>query len=867
MTRKLALAVLSLTVLASCFPRVRPSDAGDHSFARQIVPLTLGRKAMGHDEVKLLGDLAAAAGRDAVVRALTRQPEYIDHWTEVIIDRLRINRIAGEAKFQGTCYGEPLRTAVDGELAEWVRDHGPDGGAAPGGPFNMTDLVRSALVLDDLSPVYRAHLFAMVSRPIRGNEITELNKRDDLGIAFNRVYLHRQMLCLGCHSSEWSYSGEDSGWDRTHAIPGHFERAIWGETFSYFDTNRANALFRTDVSLAPTDTTGGIAPWGLQGCGLFRRPTTDTPELPSGTTDYFITDRGQRGSVWDLEQALRNGYSNLNARGLQRTGSDSDGDGFNDTIAGDDAFAYLTAVNITNDTWTELMGYPLTIPNYYPRNAAQRDALWNLSEFHFVANRWSPRALISRTATATDTFNRKSPRTIDTTATAYEMPMLFDPFVEADPREPAVSDPAAHNNAMSESIHRYSPRSLLYSVHRSLGWPAPRRFPQTTTYPTLDLERAIGQYLKDAEPGFAGVDFQGLLFWEAVHGAGTKPANHTGDDWVDRLIRAVAIRSATSSPATLRDVVQTTRDWFLADARISGTAPREESMSETAALAAHFGVSNLDVSALSVADLETKLRRYIGVLVQTPQFMLAGLAPEGIGQRPLLRVCNDGPCTYRELCISLVAAFAADHLQLGCGNNLVSVLSIPLPGPGTMRVAELCPSDLCTPINFDETIFCPGGNCLEVQPPRCDPRCARIDCCGGPGGDFADRNGFLAWADGGVVRMAENVVIRPKGSAKREKLTARTRLSTGDVLELQPESRLRVDVKGGRFETPKGGLGKPMVFMVTGAEALRAPKPVKLTDEQIKALTGREFKGRGEGGVPQKDPKKQHDPESRKPKQ
>jgi hypothetical protein len=42
------------------------------------------------------------------------------------------------------------------------------------------------------------------------------------------------------------------------------------------------------------------------------------------------------------------------------------------------------------------------------------------------------------------------------------------------------------------------------------------------------------------------------------------------------------------------------------------------------------------------------------VLLETPQFKLAGITTDGVGHPPKLRVCNAAPCTYQEICSDLV---------------------------------------------------------------------------------------------------------------------------------------------------------------------------------------------------------------------
>jgi hypothetical protein len=145
---------------------------------------------------------------------------------------------------------------------------------------------------------------------------------------------------------------------------------------------------------------------------------------------------------------------------------------------------------------------------------------------------------------------------------------------------------------MGEEVHRYSARALLTATQKALDWPGPQRFPPPTGYPNEALEKAIGQYTTDTEPGFRGIDLQTILFWESVHGACAKPAGVTVD-WIDRVVTAVNAfdPSSPGGPLTVQDVVVLTRDWLLGNGAIDTTTPVDMTGSEEAALAAYFGVA------------------------------------------------------------------------------------------------------------------------------------------------------------------------------------------------------------------------------------------------------------------------------------
>src|SRR5262245_19678527 len=86
----LALAAGALALASCSWPSFPSDDAGDESFVRQIVPILYGRKIRGYDEVKLLSHLVSATDRRTVVRALMERPEYVEHWSEVLVDDLEV---------------------------------------------------------------------------------------------------------------------------------------------------------------------------------------------------------------------------------------------------------------------------------------------------------------------------------------------------------------------------------------------------------------------------------------------------------------------------------------------------------------------------------------------------------------------------------------------------------------------------------------------------------------------------------------------------------------------------------------------------------------------------------------------------------
>jgi hypothetical protein len=186
------------------------------SFVRQSFLALDGRRPLGQPEVDVYVDLynaAAAKGADpkeTVARAIMARPEYTERWIDVTMDALRVQR--SDIQTEAGCWDRPQRTTVDASLAMMVRGQ-PATGTGDGQPWTMIDLARSALSLDDISPVFRAQLFSMVSHPIPAANVgqveAELARRADFGETFDSGYLHRDIVCLSCHNSERSVTDSD----------------------------------------------------------------------------------------------------------------------------------------------------------------------------------------------------------------------------------------------------------------------------------------------------------------------------------------------------------------------------------------------------------------------------------------------------------------------------------------------------------------------------------------------------------------------------------------------------------------------------------------------------------------------------------
>jgi len=1005
---------------ASCslLTSIPADDAGDASFVRQAVPKLLGRKVRGTEETRLLVDVIAATpngrGREEVLGALMQDPEFSGHWQEILVDMLRVNRTGDKA--QAGCYGAPLRASNTAALADFMLAQRADlsgFGGTPPTAFNMSDVLASSFATDSVFPAYSAHLFAMQSKPLQGNEANEENRRTDMAESFSHIYLHRKNECMQCHNSSFSTTGPQTYWKRTWPVWGKFEKAVFANEQGG-DPGQLSSLFRTGVSSGGSDdpaTAPARTPWAsMTGCGSFRSGAASVDT--HGPAPYLTQALPTGSSVWTVQSLLDEGRRSLALNGLVRhkpgvcnvcgtptctggggppplpepatgnvkalltskgcttschrggTGAAGgmDLDAANWTVNvidqpsqrdltvmrvergnaaasmlsrkvhgtmeagtrmppggpylsasemtqidnwisslppgsstmvcapcttdvctatasevdGSPALAFLMAMSVTDAVWAETMGAPLTIANNFPRSQAQSNVLWYLSEYTLVSSDWSLRALLRRMLLS-DYFNRKSPQSTSASS-PYDEPLVLDPWTETDPRFPpiaqpgwtaasmaapvpdptysAAAQPANHKNSMAEGIHRYSARSLTFSMHAALGWPAPKRFADGS-YPSADLTKAVGQFVRDAEPGFRDTDFQGLLTWEAQHKTCTKQS--AGPDWIDRLVDAVAAFNAANpgAPIRMRDAVLTMKDWFINDPQIRVDALAQDGgRMERDLLNAFFGVRDLDTALVNASDAaarsrtESQLREYCGVLVQSPQFWLAGIASGGsLGPAPRLRVCNGTPCTYLEMCQQLAGGMtrAGSALQLNCAAGSVTVTERPQLRPWH-EWKEICPRGVCgfwrLPVEMDPCIrSLDPQKCLPHEPPRFDIGCQRIDCGGGPLPPL-DRTGrfapalMLGWFEGARVEATKGVRLlraaersaplsagpgigRGATPATLRALERGATLAVGDVLEVPRGATFSIETARGAFKTPSDGLpmqdGQQVWYvMVTG---------------------------------------------------
>ena len=195
-------------------------DAGDAAWVQRTLPLVWGRQPHGAAEVQIWVAAVEAAGRPAVLDALTRDPAYLDHQTDVWMDALHVPRTGGRVDY--SCWAGPLLEDDSGALAAFLTRASP--ADATDAIYNMADVMRSALQHDDLSVVYRTALFARLHKPVSGANVgpieLEENRRTDFGDEFFDVWLRRDLDCVPCHNSAFSSTDHpDPELDRSGMCP------------------------------------------------------------------------------------------------------------------------------------------------------------------------------------------------------------------------------------------------------------------------------------------------------------------------------------------------------------------------------------------------------------------------------------------------------------------------------------------------------------------------------------------------------------------------------------------------------------------------------------------------------------------------
>ncbi len=587
-------------------------DAGDEAWVKRAIPLLQGRKPESIREVRLLVsmieqiDAQGGDGRGVVARGLASGPLYRARWATFLSDALRVNRI--DERRNAGCYAVTTAAAGSSDLAAFVRDNGPE--APFGSSWTMGDMLQSALLLDDISPAYRADLFARMAAPLNGANVTieelEIQRRANYGEAFDASFLGRKTLCLECHNSAESVTWDpDPEKNRFWAVPALLEKAVYGDNKGRPE-EEVYAVFRY---AGFADVNNGTAPWGVAGaCGRFDSGRTgDVLSDPA----YLAGPMPDQAQLFDLDPRLQTGFDALASGGLAT-------DGNMEVQDPNVALAYMVAANVANRVWTEAMGAPLTVAHHFPRNEKQREILSELTDT-LANSRYSLRELLTA-ITLHPYFNQDTPDAC-TASTPYHMAPVFDPFTRS------AADPNERGNGVGDTVHRFSAWVLMDSAMRALWYDQPQRFGNGEPA-RLEFLRDMGVFLKDAQPGSNGVDFAGLLRWEfelaragdpLLGGDCTGPlAGSCGDDWLDELVTL----AAATPEATMRDLAVAIKDRLITEPEIDGAT--EEAAIEAGMLITP-GALDAKVADVDAGDALVAARRFAGVLLNSPQFMLAGV--------------------------------------------------------------------------------------------------------------------------------------------------------------------------------------------------------------------------------------------------
>ncbi|MEZ4450802.1 MAG: hypothetical protein R3B09_15080 [Nannocystaceae bacterium] len=631
-------------------------DAGDEAWVKRAVPLIQGRRPEGMREVRLLVamieqiDAAGGDGREVVARGLASGDLYLQRWYDFFFEQLRINRI--EVKANASCYGDQTGAAASSDLAAFIRDN--DASADFGTTFTFADVLESSLRLDDITPAYRADMFARMARPLTGANVTETEleivRRANYGEIFETAYLGRRVGCLECHNSEESVTySPDPATNHFWAIPGKFEAAIYGASKGRPEAE-IYAAFRWSGFVS--DQGGGRA-WGMSGaCGRF--VNGHSGDL-LGDAGYLGGDLPSAPQLFDVDPKFRQGLQEIAEMGLVVGGDQS--------VDPDQALAFLLAANVTNRVWQAMMGYPLTLAHNFPRNAKQEEILQELAEL-FVAERYSVRELVTAIATH-PYFNQASPDVCGSTS-AYHLQPVWEPF------SITSADPNIRLNSVGDRIQRYSAWVLVDSAARAMWWALPQRLGNDKPMQSYGFLRDLGIFVKDALPGFNGVDFGSMLTWEQQLAAGNNPyfgGECTGPlggacssfEWIELMLNDGAMQGLL-----IRDAVVAIKDRLI-------TEPELYSEAEEDVIEALMGLSlDLKITDADSGQLEAAARRYAGLLLNTPQFMLAGVPSRDQDPAADPKIAVAGTTTG-ELCQVLAPALLGDAWGWSCGDQGITV--------------------------------------------------------------------------------------------------------------------------------------------------------------------------------------------------
>jgi hypothetical protein len=594
--------------------------------------------------------------RETLVSAMMESPLFVLRWAEVLKDILQINRI-GERSGRGCGMGEPvdldgaIGPVFSGSLAALVRDTSPLDEATRT-HWNIHALATSAVALDDLSPLFRVHLFSQMGSKVVNldNPGANIAWRSVYREIFEQSYLNRRVACLPCHNSEYSVTDDpDPALDRTWQVPGYFEKALFGNSGGR-PAEDLGAFFRIEGVLSMEffpegvtpalfwDLGEGYNPWGMsEHCGAFILPDEIEPD-PEGWTGYFIEEVTDPPSIWHLERWLHNGFDRLRDGGLS-IGDDQ-------SVDGEESFAWLVSMSTAEKIWNEVMGRPLSVAHFFPRNRYQRDLVQYLTEV-FVEESFSLKALVAAVVLH-PYFNPGMPEQCDGLESPYYLAPVFDPWVVEHEIE------ALRLNNPGDAVERLPPRALISAVTEALDWPDidPLIYDISMDEEHEDDERLveaqaleidIGVFLLDGETGFRSNNFAAGMAWEDVVGRCINPFPEAGvpaADWIDHLL------SEAPQDSSLEDLSLALKDRLVARPDLSDPDERE--------LVEALLQYPLATPLSALEDADTPLRRLCSALLNSPDFLLAGAPGAEMVGRAVAIVPSGS--SSQELCQSLAVS-------------------------------------------------------------------------------------------------------------------------------------------------------------------------------------------------------------------
>jgi hypothetical protein len=454
------------------------NDAGDRAFIVRAAIAILGRPPVDADEMATYLNIVqrVGSGREAVLDSMMLHPDYVDRWTNFVLDRLQVARL-GDRVNTG-CYDEsPWWDAIQSSnsaavdtpekkeaLLKTLGNHvAAEDAKTAFAAFEtkvptMRDLIRSAVLADDLRGPYRANLFAQMVTPLTGAEVTEANQRADFWQRFEESYINRQHLCLGCHNTVYSVTGPSYDFDRFFPTPFKVEQATYGcsDGFCVLPPD-LHSDFRLSGVTGPNAT---LRPWGLaSACGNFV-PSPGAETCPVTSTTCFappgaavrapasaFAATNAQPSVLRLNEILGAGIVSFSLSMADipptplRDIEDFNMPGTSEKIPkGARGMALMVAANIAERVFEEVHGARLTVPNHFPRSESQRNILHALAQGFMRAPtgaQWSLKYLLRKIIDSSD-FNSRL-RSGD----EFSLGLTYDPWVIQDPRPDPSTIPDA----------------------------------------------------------------------------------------------------------------------------------------------------------------------------------------------------------------------------------------------------------------------------------------------------------------------------------------------------------------------------------------------------------------------------------------